>query len=80
MLMPYPASPYETQQKAFVFVGDKKTGKSSLILKLLDIQLTEEVKETTALDFQFGYQYHEDQKVRVNTYELGGGRLFSNLL
>jgi hypothetical protein len=44
----------------FVFCGDKKSGKSNLILKFLDIQMTEDVKETTALDFRFGTKKREE--------------------
>ena len=66
----------------FLFVGDKQTGKSSLIHKLLDIQLnsSETIKETIALDFKYANKTHEDWKTRVNTYELGGGRVLGNLL
>ena len=70
------------QSKAFVFLGDKQSGKTSLIHKLLDIQLasSEQIKETVALDFKYANKTHEDLKVRLNTYELGGGRTLSNLL
>ena len=48
------------QQKTFVFCGDKKSGKSNLILKFLEIQMNEDVKETTALDFRFGNKKREE--------------------
>jgi GTPase SAR1 family protein len=38
--------------RTFVFVGDKQSGKSSLVAKLLDEQVKEDVKETTALDYR----------------------------
>ena len=41
---------------------------------------SEAPKETIALDFQYANKTHEDMKIRVNTYELGGGRVLSNLL
>ena len=71
-----------TEPKVFVFVGDKQCGKSSLIHKLLDIQLnsSESIKETVALDFKYANKTHEDWKTRVHSYELGGGRVLANLL
>jgi len=53
--------------RTYVFVGDKKSGKSNLILKLLDIQMSnsESVKETVALDFKYGVKKMDDKKVRI---------------
>lgn len=65
--------------KIFVFVGDKKCGKTNLIMKLLEIQAND-IKETIALDFKYADKQKEDKKIRVNTYEIGGGRQLSNLL
>lgn len=72
----------DTETKSFLFVGDKQCGKTSLIFKMLDIQLAggEQVKETIALDYRYANKTYEDWKVRVNTYELGGGRTLSSLL
>ena len=66
----------ENDSKTFVFVGDKKVGKSSLIQKLLDLQTSqgEQLKETIALDFKFGDRKFDEHKIRLNTYEIGGGR------
>ena len=63
-------------------MGDKQSGKSSLIHKALEIQINsnETIKETVALDFKYANRTNEDWKVRINTYELGGGRVLSNLL
>jgi len=36
--------------------------------------------ETTALDYKFGTKLRDDKKVKLNVYELGGGRVLSNLL
>ena len=36
--------------------------------------------ETTALDFKYGLKQREDKSVKLNVYELGGGRVLSNLL
>lgn len=65
-------------KKVFVFVGDKKSGKSSLINRLLNKQMDE--RETIALDFKSGTQSRDDLEVKVNTYEIGGGRTLANLL
>jgi GTPase SAR1 family protein len=49
-------------EKTFVFIGDKMSGKSSLIAKLLDEPLKEDMKETTALDFRYGTRVKEEKK------------------
>ena len=48
-------------------MGDKKSGKSNLILKLLGIQMSssEPIKETVALDFKYGDNKMDDKKVRL---------------
>lgn len=66
--------------KTFVFVGDKKVGKTSLVNKLLDIDAGAQIKETVALDYKHASKNYEDWKVRINTYELGGGRTLADLL
>ena len=50
-----------------MFVGDKKSGKSNLILKFLDIQMSssEAIKETVALDFKYGVKKMDDKKTRI---------------
>ena len=63
-----------------VFLGEKKSGKSSLIAKFLDEPVKEDMPETTALDFKYGTKIREDKKVKVNVYELGGGRILANML
>ncbi len=49
-------------EKTFLFVGDKMSGKSSLIGKLLDEPVKDDMKETTALDFRYGTRLKEDKK------------------
>jgi hypothetical protein len=49
-----------------------------LVTKLLDLKM--DIKSTVALDFMFGNKKRDEEKVRVNTYELGGGRVLSNML
>jgi hypothetical protein len=75
--------------KTFIFVGDKLSGKTSLISKLLDEPMKDDMKETTALDYRYGTRLREDKKQKINIYELGkpltidplgGGRTLSSLL
>jgi hypothetical protein len=61
-------------------VGDKLSGKTSLIAKLLDEPVKDDMKETTALDFRYGTRLKEEKKQKMNIYELGGGRTLSSLL
>jgi hypothetical protein len=61
-------------------LGEKKSGKSSLVAKLLNEPVKEEMAETTALDFRFGTKQREDKTVQMNIYELGGGRVLAGLL
>ena len=67
-------------EKTLVFVGDKQCGKSSLLAKFLDEPVKDDMKETTALDFRYGTRIKDEKKQKVNIYELGGGRIISNLL
>lgn len=68
------------QAKTLIFVGEKQSGKSSLINKFLDLQIKDDMPETTALEFKSGLKLSGDKKVKTNVYELGGGRNFANLL
>ena len=68
------------QSKSLIFVGEKGSGKSSLIARFLDEQMKEDMGETTALEFKSGTKLYNDRKVKTNVYELGGGRNFANLL
>lgn len=43
-------------------MGDKQSGKTSLIAKLLDEPIKDDVRETTALDFRFGTKVREEKK------------------
>ena len=71
-----------TTSKTFIFVGEKKSGKSSMITKFLEQQVKEDMPETTAMNYSSGIKLSskDDKKVKVNVYELGGGRSFANLL
>lgn len=63
-----------------MFVGEKGVGKSSLIAKYLDESVGDEMPATTALDFKHGLKEREERKVKVNVYELGGGRNQAHML
>jgi hypothetical protein len=41
---------------------------------------SESIKETVALDFKYGSKKIDDKKVRLHSYELGGGRIQANML
>lgn len=58
-------------EKTVVFVGEKQSGKTSLIAKYLDEPVRDDVKETTALDFRYGVRTKDEKKQKVNIYELG---------
>ena len=44
-----------------MFVGEKKTGKSSLIAKYLDEAMKENMDETTSLSYKHGKKIREDR-------------------
>ena len=68
--------------KSILFVGDKRSGKTNLILKYLNIQMAghDSIKETMALEFKYATKKLDELTVRVSAYELGGGQILSNLL
>jgi dynein light intermediate chain 2 len=63
-----------------IFIGEKQSGKSSLIIRYLDEPLREKMPKTTALDFRSGLKKRGQDEQKVNIYELGGGRILSNML
>jgi len=67
-----PQGEKQEEPKSLLFVGDKKSGKTSLILKYLNIA-SSDIKETVALDFRFATKKLDELTVRVSAYELGGG-------
>lgn len=40
----------------------------------------DDIKETNSLDFKYGQKKVDEKKVRIQSYELGGGRVLSNML
>ena len=69
-----------SNSKSFIFLGEKRCGKTSLIQKFFDENPKEDLPETTALDFKYTVKSKDERKVTVNVYELGGGRIISNML
>ena len=67
-------------EKTAVFVGEKKSGKSSLISMLLNEPVKDEYKATPGLEYKFGRKTVSTKKEIGNIYELGGGRLLQGLL
>ena len=61
-------------------MGEKGVGKSSLVAKFLDENVADQIEVTTALDFKYGTKMKEEKKIKVNVYELGGGRTLSHML
>ena len=66
--------------KNFIFMGDKSSGKSTIAASLLDLPNSQDHGETIAMKFSSGTKITEDNRVKVNIYELGGGTNFANLL
>jgi GTPase SAR1 family protein len=67
-------------ERTVIFLGEKSSGKSSLIAKFLDEPVKDDMKETTALDYRYGIRTKDEKKQKFNIYELGGGRILSSLL
>ena len=63
-----------------IVLGEKKSGKTSLVTAFLNDTQREDSKTTAALEFRFGRKIAGSTKEVVNIYELGGGRLMSNLI
>jgi len=48
-------------EKTFLFVGEKGSGKTSLIAQFLGDPVKDDPQETIALDFKFGKKNHEEK-------------------
>jgi len=55
------AGPPVVTEKTILFVGEKRSGKTSLIAKFLGDPVKEDTAETTALDFKFGKRQLDDK-------------------
>ena len=68
-------------EKTVIFLGEKKSGKSSLATLISSEREKEELKPTAALDFKFERNTPAPNKKEIsNLFELGGGRLLANLV
>lgn len=70
----------KTFEKTVVFLGEKDTGKSSIISFLKSANREETPKPTYALDYSCAKRSSNTRKEVVHIYELGGGRQLSNLV
>lgn len=73
-------APPSVGEKTILFVGEKRSGKTSLIAKFLGDPVKEDTTETTALDFKFGKRQVDDKSQKVSMFELGGGRSLADML
>jgi GTPase SAR1 family protein len=67
-------------ERTVVFVGEKSSGKSSIINLLKGGQKEEVPKPTYAMDYNFAKRTTNNRKEVVHLYEVGGGRQLSDLL
>jgi len=74
------ASGTVSSAKTFVFLGEKRCGKTSLIQKFFDETPKDDSPPTTALEYRYSVKTVQEKKVIVNTYELGGGRTISSMI
>ena len=74
------ASGTASSAKTFVFLGEKRCGKTSLIQKFFDETPKEDPAPTVALEYRYAAKHVQDKKVTVNAYELGGGRMISSMI
>ena len=75
-IIKYTSEPFKSfivsfSEKTLIFVGEKRSGKTSLISKFLDEPIKDDMKSTTALEFKCGTRTKDDKKQKVNFYELG---------
>jgi len=66
--------------RTVVFVGEKGSGKSSLINLLKGVQKEESAKPTYAMEYSFAKRTTHNRKEVVHMYELGGGRQLADLV
>jgi dynein light intermediate chain 2 len=74
------SSDHRNLEKTVFFVGEKSSGKSSLISLLRQVQKEDTPKPTYAMEYSFARRNTNLRKEVVNFYELGGGRLLNNLI
>ena len=67
-------------EKTAIVIGEKETGKSTLIATLTGEEVKAEAVPTAGIDYKFAVKKVEAKKVVGNYLEIGGGRLLSSLL
>ncbi|OMJ85848.1 hypothetical protein SteCoe_12762 [Stentor coeruleus] len=69
--------PISSPQRTLLIVGERKAGKSSIVQNFLLQNSEEAPKATVALEYKFARSTSDSV---AHIYELGGGRLLSNLI
>lgn len=67
-------------ERTVVFVGEKGSGKSSIINLLKGAQKEDAPKPTYAMEYNFAKRSTNNRKEVVHLYEVGGGRQLADLL
>ena len=67
-------------EKTAIVIGEKETGKSTLIAHLTGEEAKADAAPTAGIDYKFAVKKVESKKVVGNFLEIGGGRLLSGLL
>lgn len=67
-------------EKTCIIVGEKGSGKSTLVSALTNEEVKGERKPTAGIDFKYSAKKVEAKKVVGNFHEIGGGRFLSDLL
>ena len=67
-------------EKTAIVIGEKESGKSTLIGALTGEEAKAERKPTAGMDYKFAIKKVESRKVVGNFHEIGGGRLLVDLL
>lgn len=63
-----------------VVIGEKQTGKSTMIAALTGEEVKADRKPTAGMDYKYAIKKVESRKVVGNFHEIGGGRLMTDLL
>lgn len=67
-------------EKTAIFVGEKESGKSTLINALTGDEISRDYVPTAGMSYKFSHKKIDARKVVGNFHEIGGGRLMSDLL
>lgn len=70
----------KAHEKTAIVVGEKGSGKSTLIAALVGEEAKAERKPTAGMDFKYAIKKVESKKMVGNFHEIGGGRLMADLL